>query len=43
LTGLPTCLHQKTPDIVPEKAKKSQIVVLRHIYIKGGNVSFITK
>jgi len=32
--GLPTCLHQRKPDLVPKKARKSQIAVLRHIHIK---------
>jgi len=28
--GLPTCLHQKKLDLVPQNARKSQIAVLRH-------------
>jgi len=29
-TGLPTCLRQKKPDLVPKNVRKSQIAVLRH-------------
>jgi len=30
-------LHQKKPDLVPKKARKSQIAVLRHIHMKHTN------
>jgi len=33
--GLPTCLHQKNPDLpCPKNSQKSQTVVLQHVHIK---------